>query len=194
MVEALVHAIGDRAIVEKGGKHFLGGANDVFDTTDVEEGFLLTGERSVRQVFGGSGRTHGHGHVRVAGRQRGERGADLGIQFFRELGFHDPLTDLGTGLGQGIHVIDVQCIECVVNLLVQAAQLQEITISLSGRGEAAGHRYTGTCKVADHLAQGCVLAPHMLNIVFAELIEGNYVLYQGDLSTNCVGKAQKPAA
>jgi len=23
----------------------------------------------------------------------------------------------------------------------------------------------------------------------AELIEGNYVLYQGDLSTNCVGKA-----
>ena len=33
----------------------------------------------------------------------------------------------------------------------------------------------------------------MLNIVFAELIEGNYVLYQGDLSTNCVGKAQKPA-
>ncbi|ALI04969.1 hypothetical protein C1Y08_06925 [Pseudomonas sp. FW306-02-F02-AA] len=24
----------------------------------------------------------------------------------------------------------------------------------------------------------------------AELIEGNYVLYQGDLSTNCVGKAQ----
>jgi hypothetical protein len=30
----------------------------------------------------------------------------------------------------------------------------------------------------------------MLNIVFAELIEGNYVLYQGDLSTNCVGKAQ----
>jgi hypothetical protein len=34
----------------------------------------------------------------------------------------------------------------------------------------------------------------MLNIVFAELIEGNYVLYQGDLSTDCVGKAQKLAA
>jgi hypothetical protein len=30
----------------------------------------------------------------------------------------------------------------------------------------------------------------MLYIVDAELIEGNYVLYQGDLSTNCVGKAQ----
>ncbi|WP_420850863.1 hypothetical protein [Pseudomonas wenzhouensis] len=30
----------------------------------------------------------------------------------------------------------------------------------------------------------------MLNIVIAELIEGNYVLYQDDLSTNCIGKAQ----
>ncbi|AIL60800.1 hypothetical protein PSAKL28_15740 [Pseudomonas alkylphenolica] len=30
----------------------------------------------------------------------------------------------------------------------------------------------------------------MLYIMDAELIEGNYVLYQGDLSTNCVGKAQ----
>jgi hypothetical protein len=29
----------------------------------------------------------------------------------------------------------------------------------------------------------------MLYIVDAELIEGNYVLYQGDLSTNSVGKA-----
>jgi hypothetical protein len=30
----------------------------------------------------------------------------------------------------------------------------------------------------------------MLHIMDAELIEGNYVLYQGDLATNCVGKAQ----
>ena len=81
-----------------------------------------------------------------------------------------------------------------MDLIVQAAQFEEITISLSGRGEATGHRYTGTRKIADHLAQGCVLAPHVLNVVFAELVEGNYVLYQGDLSTNCVGKAQKPAA
>jgi hypothetical protein len=30
----------------------------------------------------------------------------------------------------------------------------------------------------------------MLHIMDAELIEGNYVLYQGDLSTDCIGKAQ----
>jgi hypothetical protein len=30
----------------------------------------------------------------------------------------------------------------------------------------------------------------VLYIMDAELIEGNYVLYQGDLSTFCIGKAQ----
>jgi hypothetical protein len=37
----------------------------------------------------------------------------------------------------------------------------------------------------------------MLNIVIAELIEGNYVLYQGDLSTNMLEKLRicvKPCA
>ncbi|MEK1907933.1 MAG: hypothetical protein AAAB13_19340, partial [Pseudomonas sp.] len=42
---------------------------------------------------------------------------------------------------------------------------------------------TSTGQVADHFAQGCVFAPYMLHIVDAELIEGNYVLYQGELST-----------
>ncbi len=54
MVEALVHAVGNRAIVEQRGKHFLGRADHVFHAADVEEGFLLAGERSVGQVFGGS--------------------------------------------------------------------------------------------------------------------------------------------
>lgn len=76
-----------------------------------------------------------------------------------------------------------------MDLIVQAAQLKEITIRLSRSGEATGHRNTGAREVADHLAEGCVLAPHMLHIMDAELIEGNYVLYQGDLSTYCVGKS-----
>jgi hypothetical protein len=54
---------------------------------------------------------------------------------------------------------------------------------LSRSGEATGNRNTGTREVADHLAEGCVLAPYVLYIMDAELIEGNYVLYQGDLST-----------
>ncbi|MCY1428087.1 hypothetical protein D9M71_439600 [compost metagenome] len=77
-----------------------------------------------------------------------------------------------------------------MDLGVQPTLLEKVTVRLSRSGKATGHRYTGAREVTDHLAQGCVLAPHMLHIMDAELIEGNYVLYQGDLSTNCVGKAQ----
>jgi hypothetical protein len=76
-----------------------------------------------------------------------------------------------------------------MDLIVQTAQLKKITIRLSRSGKATGDRNTGAREVTDHLAEGCVLAPHVLHIMDAELIEGNYVLYQGDLSTNCVGKS-----
>ena len=77
-----------------------------------------------------------------------------------------------------------------MDLVVQAAQLKKITVCLGRGGKTTGNRNTSACKITDHLAEGCVLAPHMLYIMDAELIEGNYVLYQGDLSTFCVGKAQ----
>ncbi|GLX88223.1 hypothetical protein Pfra02_07920 [Pseudomonas fragi] len=76
-----------------------------------------------------------------------------------------------------------------MDLIVQTAEFKKIAIGLRGGGETTGNRNTSACKITDHLAEGCVLAPHMLYIMDAELIEGNYVLYQGDLSTNCVGKS-----
>jgi hypothetical protein len=44
-------------------------------------------------------------------------------------------------------------------------------------------------KVADHLAQGSILAPHTLDIMYAKLIEGNYILNQDDLSTSLMKAA-----
>src|SRR5690606_12498812 len=108
-----------------------------------------------------------------------------GIQLWRELSLHHPAANLRTGLGQGVHVIDIQCIEQRMDLLVQAAKLHEIAISLRCGGEATRYGNTGAGEVANHLAQGGVLAPYTLNIMIAELIEGNYVLYQGKLSTLC---------
>ncbi|MNJ63937.1 hypothetical protein D3C77_598660 [compost metagenome] len=70
-----------------------------------------------------------------------------------------------------------------MDLIVQTAQLEKIAIGLSRGGETARYGNTGTGEVADHLAQGGVLAPYPLDIVVAELIEGNYVLNQGDFST-----------
>ena len=100
------------------------------------------------------------------------------------------MTDLGAGFGQCVHVINIQRVECRVDLIVQTAEFKKIAVGRRRGGETTGYRNTGACKITDHLAEGCVLAPHMLYIMDAELIEGNYVLYQGDLSTNCVGKAQ----
>ncbi len=194
VVEALVHAVGDGAVVEQRSEHFLGRADHVIDAADVEEGFLLAGERGVRQVFSGSRGTHGNGHVVVVGGHFGEGRTDFRIQAWREFGFHDPLANLRAGLGQGIDVVNVQRVERGVNAVVQPTLLEKVTVRLSRSGKAARHRHAGTGEVTDHLAQGCVLAPHMLHIMDAELIEGNYVLYQGDLSTNCVGKAQKAPA
>ena len=80
-------------------------------------------------------------------------------------------------------VSGVEGVERGMNTVVQAALFEEVTVGLGGGGKAAGNRYACTGEVADHLAQGCILAPYMLHIVDAELIEGNDVLYQGELST-----------
>jgi hypothetical protein len=118
----------------------------------------------------------------------GEGGANLRIQFGRERRVHHPLADLRTGLGQGIDVVDIEGIQRRMDLIIQAALLEKVAVGLGGSGETTRDRYTGAGKVADHLAQGGVLAPYVLNIVIAELIEGNYVLYQGDLSTKVLEK------
>ena len=191
MVEALVHTVGDGTVIEQRGEHFLRSTDHVVHAADVEEGFLLAGERGVWQVFGGGRGAHGHGHVVVAIGHFGEGGTDLGIQTRREFGFHHPLANLRAGLGQGVDIVHVQGIERRMDAVVEPTLLEEITVRLSRSGKAARHGHAGTGKIADHLAQGCVLAPHMLHIMDAELFEGNYVLYQGDLSTSCIGKAQR---
>ncbi|GLK61555.1 hypothetical protein GCM10017624_37190 [Azotobacter vinelandii] len=70
-----------------------------------------------------------------------------------------------------------------MDTIIQAALLEEVTVGLGCGGKAPGNGYTGTGQVADHFAQGCVFAPYSLHIVDAELVKGNYVLYQDEFST-----------
>ena len=44
MVESLVHAVGDRAIVIQGGKDLVQGIHEVIDAANVEKCLLLPGE------------------------------------------------------------------------------------------------------------------------------------------------------
>ena len=192
VVEALVYAVSDGTVVEQRGEYFLGSADHVVHAADVQEGFLLTSKRSVRQVFGGCRGAHGHCHIWIAGGHGFECRADFAVQALGELGFHHPLTDLRTGAGQGVDVIHVQRIQSSMDLLIQATEFEKVAVGLSGGGKTTGNRYTGAGKIADHLAQGGVLAPYVLDVVVAELIEGNYVLYQGDLSTSGLEKRRMP--
>src|SRR5690606_5023355 len=114
-----------------------------------------------------------------------EGGTNGGVQRRRKLGVHYPLADLRAGFRQGVDVIDIEGVEDGVDTLVESALVEEVTIGLGGGGEAARYRNAGAGQVTDHLAQGGVLAPYPLDVMVAELIEGNYVLNQGDLSIDC---------
>jgi hypothetical protein len=50
--KALVHAVGDRPVVEQRGEHVAHRVQHVIGAADVEKGFLLAGEGGVRQVLG----------------------------------------------------------------------------------------------------------------------------------------------
>ena len=109
MGKALVHAIGDGTIVVQRREDFLDGVQDVFEAADVEEGFLLAGERGIRQIFGRGRRAYSKRSLRTAlGDQSGVMHGDFFFELFRERGIDHPLADLGTRLQQGIHIVHIQ--------------------------------------------------------------------------------------
>ena len=55
MRETFVDAVGNGAIVVKRSENVLHGFFDVVQPVDIQEGFLLSGKRGIRQVFGGGG-------------------------------------------------------------------------------------------------------------------------------------------
>ena len=67
VVEALVDAIGDRAIVEQRCEDLMQRLDHVVEAADIEEGLLLPGKRSVRQVLRRGRRSDGDGDVLAAG-------------------------------------------------------------------------------------------------------------------------------
>ena len=154
MDEALVHAVGDGAVVVQRGEDFLDRVQDVFEADDVEEGFLLAGEGRIGQVLGGGGRAHGERHV---GGGFGDQAlvllGDGDGQVRRERRFHDPAADLRAAGGQRIDVIDVEGVERGVDPVVEAALREEVAVGQRRGGETARHAHAGAGQLADHLAE-----------------------------------------
>jgi len=129
-------------------------ARSLYSADDIQEGFLLAGERGIRQVFGSGRGAHGEGHV--GGRVGDQALVLLGdghSQRHRERRFHDRLTDLGATGGQRIHILDIERIEHGVDLRIQTALRQKVAIRLGRGGKAAGHANAGAGQLADHFAQ-----------------------------------------
>ena len=183
VLEALVHAVGDRAIVVQRGEDFLHLVQHVVDADHVEEGFLLTGERGIRQVFSGSRRTHGHRDIVGAGilAQLDVGRADRLLEFGGQGGIDDPAADILAGRHQGVDVVDVERGQPVLDALGQTALFQ-ILLERAGRGrETAGHGDPELGEVADHLAEGGILAADLAQVGHAQLVEPKHQVVQGCL-------------
>ncbi len=96
MLEAMVHAVGDGAVVVEAGEDFLDLAHDIVFAGDVEEGFLLAGERGVGQVFGGCRGAHRDRDVAAAvvGAQLAIGLADVAVEFGMQRRVDHPAADL----------------------------------------------------------------------------------------------------
>ena len=106
--EPLVHAIGDCAVVVEAGKHFLHSVKYILQPFDIKKSFLLTREGSIGQIFGRCRGADGPCRVRRIGAQRRVCGGHVPLQRRWQWHGRNPATDLGAGLGQHRHVVDVE--------------------------------------------------------------------------------------
>ncbi len=174
--EALVHAVGDSAVVVQRGEHVLDLVEHVIDAGDVEVALLLAGERGVRQVFGRGRRAHRErGLGALALGDAFEMLADLLLQARLERRRGDPFADFLAGRGQRLDVVDVQAGQALGNALGQVVVLEEIAESQCRGGKTARNAHAGAVQLGDHLAQRCVLAADDLDIGHPQLLERQHV-------------------
>src|SRR6056297_727333 len=180
VIEAVVHPVGDRPVVEQRGEYLVDGLDEPLEAFHVEEGLLLSRERGVGQVLGGGRGAHRHGDILAAGHRLPGRG-DVLAQPRGQGGIHDPLPDFAAGGGKILDVVDVQRIEAMIDPVGETFVAEEIPVGLCGGGEAAGNGDAGGGQVGYHLPEGCVLAAHPVHVAHAQCIERNYIRLQSRL-------------
>jgi hypothetical protein len=183
MLETLMYAIGDRAIVVERSEDFLHLVQHVVDANHVEERFLLAGERGVWKILGGGRRAHGDGDVIGTGvlAQLDISRADRLFELSGQGGVDDPATDLLARRHQRIDVIHVERSQAFLDALGQAALFQILLERISGGGEAARHGHPKLGEVADHFAERGVLAADLAQVSHAQLVEPKHQIVQGCL-------------
>lgn len=133
----------------------------VFQAIDIQESFLLTGKRSVRQVFGSSRRAHGHRDLvgTGIGHHFSPRFGNFIIQLLGERGIQNPLADFFANTRQLNHIVNIQRAQCGRNAFAQAVVGEKSAISVSCGGKAARNAYTLLRQLTDHLTERSIFPP-----------------------------------
>ena len=185
MGEALVYPVGNRTIVVQRGKHLLDRVQDIVVAVNVEKGLLLPGKGGIGQVFGGRRRTHGEGRIRAAaGDQFVIELANILFELRRKRRVDDPLADFRAALEQFVHIVHVQMFQRRTDAFGQSLVGEKFPIGICGGGKTAGYAHAGSGQLADHFAQGSVLATDATDIGHAQLFKGNYVTIHGHTASN----------
>ncbi len=170
VLKALVHAVGDGAVVVQRREHFLHLVQHVFNAHHVQESFLLTRKRCIGQVFGCCGRTHGKRSGCVTTLQGNESSADGGFQVSGErLCFHHGADFCADG-GQCAHIVHVQRLQLGRDFVGQTFKGQEFTESVGGGRKAGGHAHA-LGQLGNHFAEGGVFTANDFDVAHTQIFE-----------------------
>ena len=177
--EAFVDTVRNGTVVVQGSEYMAHGFFNVFQAVDVQEGFLLTGKRSIRQVFCCCGRTYGNGNVRTAGigNHFVPSCFDFSIQLLRERSIQNPLTDFFTHARQLGNVFNIQLFQGFGNTLAQTIVSQESAIGFGSGRKTTGNAYAFFSQLADHFAQRGIFTAHSLNVSHTQVFKPNNVVF-----------------
>ena len=178
MFEAFMYAVGDGTVVVQRSKYMVHSCFDVFQAVDIQEGFLLTCKRCIRQVFGSCRRTDGNGNIRAACvcNHFVPCCLDFSIQLFGEGRIQNPLADFFTDARQFGDIFHIQLCQCGGNTLAQSVVRQECAVGFGGSGKTAGDADAFFSQLTDHFTQGGVFAAHAFNISHTQVFKPNYVV------------------
>ena len=168
---ALVDAIADGAVVVEAGEDLAHAGEDAVDPGDVEKGLLLARERRLGQVLGGRRRAHRERGVGMVGAEALVLAPDLGLERGGKRLRLDPGADLGAGAGERADVVGVERGQPVGDPPRQAAFGEEGSKRVRRGREAAGDTDPGVAQLADHFAEGGVLAADRLDVGHSQGVE-----------------------
>src|SRR5690606_27535146 len=146
------------------------GVDEVVEAADVQERFLLSGERGIGKVLGRCRGAHGDAYVTAVAHCL-PRGTKLVAQPLGKRRLDDPSPDRAAGGSQGLDVVDIQVAKLLVDAPVQAGAREEIPIGLRRGRESAGDAHPDLPELSDHLPQGCVLAADHVDVLHPKVLQ-----------------------